>query len=246
MLPPSGSHPRTDAPHSPPAPHDREQAGRFALGEQQRSALDAQLRRAVRGARRHGDCVAAVSWRLADGVDPSAVVLGSRGAGDPWMCFEQPDRERTVVATLGAVVALEDRGHLRFERTAARWRDLVARACVEPSARTDRRGPDRRRRLRLRARRRRHPALVRFRSGLAASCPRWRWSAELRRSGARSRPWCARTTSRSSCWRASSDGSRRCASCRCRCSIPIRPSVTRSPARWLRSTTRRRSRGPSS
>ena len=133
MLPPSGSHARTDPPHSPTAAHDREQAGRFALGEPQRRALDAQLRRAVRRARRHGDCVAAVSWRLADGVDPSAVVLGSRGAGDPWMCFEQPDRERTVVATLGAVVALEDRGHLRFERTAARWRDLVARACVGPS-----------------------------------------------------------------------------------------------------------------
>jgi salicylate biosynthesis isochorismate synthase/menaquinone-specific isochorismate synthase len=136
VLPPSGSQARTyptDSPTARPTPDGGGQAGRFALGEQQRTALDAQLRRAVRRARRHGDCVAAVSWRLADGVDPSAVVLGSRGAGEPWMCFEQPDRERTVVATIGAVVALEDRGHLRFERTAARWRDLVARACVEPS-----------------------------------------------------------------------------------------------------------------
>ncbi len=48
------------------------------------------------------------------------------------MCFEQPERERSVVAALGSVVELEDRGHGRFERTAARWRDLVARACVEP------------------------------------------------------------------------------------------------------------------
>jgi isochorismate synthase len=77
--------------------------------------------------------VAAVSWRLPDGVDPSAVVLASRGPGEQWMCFEQPERERSVVAALGAVVTLEDRGHLRFERTAARWRELVERACLEPS-----------------------------------------------------------------------------------------------------------------
>jgi isochorismate synthase len=120
---------RTPATHLPGAGP----AGRLALPEPQRVRLRAQLGRALRLARRHGDCVAAVSWRLAEGVDPSAVVLASRRAGEPWMCFEQPDRERSVVAALGAVVTLEDRGHLRFERTAARWRDLVARACVEPS-----------------------------------------------------------------------------------------------------------------
>jgi isochorismate synthase len=114
---------RTSSAHSP-----------FGLPESHRIRLDAQLRRALGLARRHGDCVAAVSWRLADSVDPSAVVLASRSVGEPWMCFEQPDRERFVLATLGVVVALEDRGHLRFERTAARWRDLVARACVEPSS----------------------------------------------------------------------------------------------------------------
>jgi salicylate biosynthesis isochorismate synthase/menaquinone-specific isochorismate synthase len=77
--------------------------------------------------------VAAVSWRLESVADPSAVVLASRRAQEPWMCFEQPERERSVVAALGEVVTLEDRGHSRFGRTAARWRDLVARACVEPS-----------------------------------------------------------------------------------------------------------------
>ena len=120
---------RTSSTHSPPAPP----TGWFALGEQHRTRLREQLRRAVRVARRTGDCLAAVSWRLADSVDPSAVVLASRDAGEPWMCFEQPDRERSVVATLGVVSAFEDRGHLRFERTAARWRDAVARACIEPS-----------------------------------------------------------------------------------------------------------------
>ena len=37
-------------------------------------------------------------------------------------------------AAVGAVTVLEDSGHQRFERTAARWRDLVGRACVEPSS----------------------------------------------------------------------------------------------------------------
>ena len=44
------------------------------------------------------------------------------------MCFEQPDRERSAIAALGAAVALEDRGEGRFERVAARWRQLLARA----------------------------------------------------------------------------------------------------------------------
>jgi len=105
----------------------------FALPAGQRSRLEAQLSRAARLARRHGECVAAVSWRLQRAVDPSAVVFASRAPGEPWMCFEQPDRDGSAVAALGAVVALEDRGHLRFERTAARWRELVARACLEPS-----------------------------------------------------------------------------------------------------------------
>ncbi len=106
----------------------------FVLPEPQRRRLEAQLIRATRLARRYGDCVAAVSWRLADGVDPSAVVLASRRPGEPWMCFEQPERDGSALAALGGVVTLEDRGHLRFERTAARWRELVERACVDPSA----------------------------------------------------------------------------------------------------------------
>jgi len=114
----------------PPAPP----TGPFALPPQHRSRLAAQLQRALRASRRDGETVAAVSWRLADGVDPSAVVLASRAAGEPWMCFEQPERERSVLAALGAVTALEDGGHLRFKRTAARWRDLIARACIEPSS----------------------------------------------------------------------------------------------------------------
>lgn len=105
----------------------------FALPPLSASALTTQLTRAERIARRHGQAVAAVSWRLPDAVDPSAVVFSSRRGGEPWMCFEQPERERSALAALGAVVALEDRGHKRFERTAARWRELVEHACLEPS-----------------------------------------------------------------------------------------------------------------
>ena len=108
--------------------------GLFALPAEQRSALASQLERALRSARRDGPTIAAVSWRLAVAVDPSAVVLASRAAGEPWMCFEQPERERRAVAALGAVVSLEESGHQRFARTAARWREIVARACVQPSA----------------------------------------------------------------------------------------------------------------
>ena len=121
--------PRAAAP-APPAPHP----GPFALPPAQRSRLAVQLTRAQRAARRDGETVAAVSWRMAQAVDPSAVVFASRAAGEPWMCFEQPERERSAMAALGAVATLEDSGHQRFARTAARWRDLVARACVEPSA----------------------------------------------------------------------------------------------------------------
>ena len=50
------------------------------------------------------------------------------------MCFEQPDRERSAIAALGAAVTLEDRGEGRFERVAARWRELLARACADAVA----------------------------------------------------------------------------------------------------------------
>ncbi len=105
----------------------------LALPGPQRALLAELLNRAARVARSRGDCVAAVTWRVEQAIDPSAVVLASRAGGEPWMCFEQPERERSAVAALGAIVALEDRGHQRFERTAARWRELVERACLGPA-----------------------------------------------------------------------------------------------------------------
>jgi salicylate biosynthesis isochorismate synthase/menaquinone-specific isochorismate synthase len=119
----------TTAPQSPPHPA----GAQFALPAEHRSRLATVLERALRVARRDGDALAAVSFRLRDGVDPSAVVLASRAPREAWMCFEQPERGRSAVAALGAAVTLEDSGHQRFERSAARWRDLIARACIDPA-----------------------------------------------------------------------------------------------------------------
>jgi isochorismate synthase len=110
------------------------EAGHFALPERVRARLRAHLVVALRDARRHGSGVAAATWRLRGQADPSAVALRSRRPGEPWMCFEQPDRDRAAVAALGAAVLIEERGPERFARTAARWRELVARARTDPVA----------------------------------------------------------------------------------------------------------------
>ena len=47
------------------------------------------------------------------------------------MCFEQPERERSALATLGSAVTLEERGPQRFAAVAARWRELVGRARMD-------------------------------------------------------------------------------------------------------------------
>ncbi len=70
--------------------------------------------------------------RLEGTADPAAIVVASRRAGEPYFCFEQPDRERSAVAALGCVHAIEDHGPQRFRRVAAQWRALVAHAQADP------------------------------------------------------------------------------------------------------------------
>jgi isochorismate synthase len=85
--------------------------------------------RAVRRARRTGaEVLVAITVPVGPDVDPSAVVLASRRPGEPWFCFEQPDRDGAALATLGCVRRLEDRGPGRFGRAAAAWRELAAAA----------------------------------------------------------------------------------------------------------------------
>jgi salicylate biosynthesis isochorismate synthase/menaquinone-specific isochorismate synthase len=92
-------------------------------------ALLARCERAVRRARRSGgEVLVAHTVRVDPGVDPSAVVVASRTPGDPWFCFEQPDREGASVAALGCVRRLEASGHRRFADVAAQWRALAGGA----------------------------------------------------------------------------------------------------------------------
>ncbi len=61
-----------------------------------------------------------------------AIVAGARRGGEPWFCFEQPDRDGSAIAALGAVRTLESRGPGRFADVARRWRELAAAAFTDP------------------------------------------------------------------------------------------------------------------
>jgi salicylate biosynthesis isochorismate synthase/menaquinone-specific isochorismate synthase len=94
-----------------------------------RARLAARCERAVRRARREGrEVLAAVTVRVDPAVDPSAVAFASRRPGEPWFCFEQPDRHGAALAALGAVRRLEGRGPGRFAAAAAAWRALAGAA----------------------------------------------------------------------------------------------------------------------
>ncbi len=95
--------------------------------------LERRLESALREARRRGRAtLVSVSCRLpGTGVDPSAVVAASRRPGDRWFCLEQPDRDRSALAALGEVLALEDSGPGRFASLAARWRRVAGAALAD-------------------------------------------------------------------------------------------------------------------
>jgi salicylate biosynthesis isochorismate synthase len=66
-------------------------------------------------------------------VDPSAVVCASRRVGEQWFVFEQPDRGRAALATLGEVAHLSASGPDRFAVVADRWRGMSAAAVADPT-----------------------------------------------------------------------------------------------------------------
>jgi salicylate biosynthesis isochorismate synthase/menaquinone-specific isochorismate synthase len=85
--------------------------------------------RAVRRARRSGrEVLLAVTIPVAPTVDPSAVAFASRRPGEPWFCFEQPDRSGAALATIGCVRHITGSGPQRFARAAAEWRALAGDA----------------------------------------------------------------------------------------------------------------------
>ncbi len=58
-------------------------------------------------------------------------MLASRRPGEPWFCFEQPDRDGAAIAALGRVLAIEAEGEDRFTRVAARWRAVARDALAD-------------------------------------------------------------------------------------------------------------------
>jgi len=90
--------------------------------------LEAAVRRARGGT---GEALAAVTVP-AHAVDPVALAVASRRAGEPWWCFEQPDRDRAALAALGCVRAIEAAGSGRFQAVARTWRALAAAAFADP------------------------------------------------------------------------------------------------------------------
>jgi menaquinone-specific isochorismate synthase len=105
--------------------------GRPVLGARDVERLRAHAEEGVRRARRGGACLVAISVRLSPGADPTATAVASRRPGEDWFCFEQPDRDRFALATIGRAAALDEHGPGRFARVASRWRALVADAVCD-------------------------------------------------------------------------------------------------------------------
>ncbi len=110
--------------------------GRLALASRDRDRLRGHLQEAVRRARRTGEALAAVTVPAPGDVDPTAIAAASRRPGEPWFCFEHPDRDGFALAALGSAGTLEERGPGRFGAVAARWRALGSSAVAD-----ERRGP---------------------------------------------------------------------------------------------------------
>jgi salicylate biosynthesis isochorismate synthase len=116
--------------------------GPFALGAADEERLAARLELAVRRARRSGQpTLAALTLALPDDADPSALACAARRPGEPWFLFEQPERGRAAVATLGEAACLTASGPERFASVADRWRSLAAAAVGDPPDDPDRLGP---------------------------------------------------------------------------------------------------------
>jgi salicylate biosynthesis isochorismate synthase len=119
----------------PPFTESTKKAARspFALAERNRERLLKRLQLAVKRARRSGEqTLATIGLALPPEVDPSAVVCASRRAGEAWFVFEQPDRQRAALATLGEVAHLSASGTNRFVDVAERWRSLSGAAVTDP------------------------------------------------------------------------------------------------------------------
>ncbi len=87
-----------------------------------------QLRKASRRARAGEPTLVSVSERLDGARDPAAIVLASRTSAESWFCLEQPARDGTAHAGLGAALELGAAGPDRFKLLERRWRSLSEHA----------------------------------------------------------------------------------------------------------------------
>ncbi len=99
----------------------------------ERERLERRLHEAIRRARSSGaEALAALTVAADAGLDPSAAAFASRRPGEPWFCFEQPERGGSAIAALGGARELHATGPERFKRVAAAWRRLAASAVSGP------------------------------------------------------------------------------------------------------------------
>jgi salicylate biosynthesis isochorismate synthase/menaquinone-specific isochorismate synthase len=104
------------------------------LDERARQRLSQRLESALRRSRATGSAaLVSVTATCPRAEDPTALVAASRRPGEPWFCFEQPDRQGSALGALGCIRALEARGPDRFSRLAKQWRALVAGASADAS-----------------------------------------------------------------------------------------------------------------
>jgi salicylate biosynthesis isochorismate synthase/menaquinone-specific isochorismate synthase len=75
--------------------------------------------------------IASITEVIDGTADPSAIAAASRRPGEPWFCLEQPDRQGSAIAAVGAARTLEAQGPKRFDDLARRWRALVATAVAD-------------------------------------------------------------------------------------------------------------------
>ena len=110
-------------------------AGEPWLDARAAARLERRVRDGLRRARLAGrPALVSVTSRLRGDHDPTAVVCASRRAGEPWFCFEQPDRDGAALAAVGRVRTLEADGADRSQRVATSWHELAAAALADDPA----------------------------------------------------------------------------------------------------------------
>ena len=98
------------------------------LSDAAEERLRTRLRSARRQARPGAPVLASITEQLVGSHDPAAIVLASRAPGDSWCCLEQPARDGTAHAGLGAALELDVAGRDRFRILDGLWRELSERA----------------------------------------------------------------------------------------------------------------------